>query len=61
MDPPIVKVIIHMLSSACLNAAGDAIVESRTMNVPTALQGHFNAASLTNTDHLTLCTFNFEV
>ena len=54
MDSPIVKVIIHMLSSACLNAAGDAIVGSRTMNVPMALQGHFNAASLTNTDHLTL-------
>ena len=54
MDPPIVKVIIHMLSSACLNAAGDAIVGSRTTNVPTALQGYFNAASLTNTGHLTL-------
>ena len=54
MDPPIVKVIIHVHSSACLDAAGDAIVESRTTNVPMALQGHFNTASLTNTDHLTL-------
>ena len=54
MDPQIVKVIIHVLSSACLNAAGDAIVGSRTMNVPMALQGHSNAASLTNTGHLAL-------
>ena len=54
MDPQIVKIIIHMLSSACMNATGDATVGSRTTNVPTALQGHFNAASLTNTGHLTL-------
>ena len=48
MDPQIVKVIIHVCSSTCLDAAGDAIVESRTTNVPTALQGRFDAASLTN-------------
>ena len=54
MDPQIVKVIIHMCSSTCLDAAGDTIVESRTTNVPTALQCHFDAASLTNTGHLTL-------
>ena len=54
MDPQIVKVIVHMHSSACLDAAGDAIVEFRTTNVPMALQGHFNAASLTSADHFTL-------
>ena len=43
--PQIVKVIVHVHSSACLDAAGDAIVESRTMNVPTALQGCFNTVS----------------
>ena len=31
MDPPIVKVIIHVHSSACLNAAGDAIVAEPRM------------------------------
>ena len=54
MDPQIVGIIFHMLSSACLNAAGDTMVGSRTTNVPTALQGHFNTASLTNTGHLAL-------
>ena len=54
MDPQIIEVIVHMHSSACLDTAGDAIVESRTMNVPTALQGHFNTASLTSADHFTL-------
>ena len=54
MDPQIVEVIFRMLSSACLNAAGDAIVGSRITNVPMALQGCFNAASLTNTGHLAL-------
>ena len=39
MDPQIFVIIFHMLSSACLNAAGDAIVRSRTTKVPTALQG----------------------
>ena len=51
MDPQIFVIIFHMLSSACLNAAGDAIVRSRTMKVPTALQGCVNVASLTNTGH----------
>ena len=55
------KIIVHMCSSACLDTAGDAIVRSRTMNVPMALQGHFNAASLTSAGHLTLQTLNFEV
>ena len=54
MDPQIVKVIVHMCSSACLDVAGDAIFESRTMNVPMALQGCFNAASLTSAGHFTL-------
>ena len=61
MDPQMVKVIIHMLSSACVNAAGDIIVRSRTTNVPMALQGHFNVSSLTSTGHLALQTFNFKV
>ena len=52
MDPQILGIIFHMLNSACMNAEGDAIVGSRTMKVPTALQGCFNAASLTNTGHL---------
>ena len=54
MDPQMIKVIVHMHGSACLDTAGDAIVESRTMNVPMALEGHFNAASLTSADHFTL-------
>ena len=54
MDPQIIKVIVHVHGSACLDTAGDTIAGSRTMNVPTALQGHFNAASLTSADHLTL-------
>ena len=53
-DPQIFVIIFHMLSSACMNAAGDAIVRSRTTKVPTALQGCFNIASLTNTGHLAL-------
>ena len=54
MDPQVVKVIVHMHGSACLDTAGDAIAGSRTTNVPTALQGRFNAASLTSADHFTL-------
>ena len=54
MDPQMIKVIVHMHSSACLDTAGDTIVGSRTTNVPMALQGHFNAASLTSADHFTL-------
>ena len=52
MDPQIVGIIFHMLDSACMNAEGDANVRSRTTKVPTALQGCFNVASLTNTGHL---------
>ena len=37
-----------------MNAEGDAMVRSRTTKVPMVLQGHFNAASLTNTGHLAL-------
>ena len=54
MDPQIIKVIVHVYSSACLDTAGDAIAGSRTMNVPMALQGCFHTASLTSADHLTL-------
>ena len=54
MDPQIIKVIVHVQGSACLDTAGDTIAGSRTANVPTALQGHFNAASLTSADHFTL-------
>ena len=54
MDPQIFGIIFHVLSSGCMNAAGDAVVRSRTMKVPMALQGCFNAASLTNTGHLAL-------
>ena len=54
MGPQIINIIVHMHSSACLDTTGDAIAGSRTMNVPMALQGHFNAASLTSADHLTL-------
>ena len=54
MDPQIFVIIFHMLNSACMNAAGDAIVRSRTTKVPMALQGCFNIASLTNTGHLAL-------
>ena len=54
MDPQIIKVIAHVHGSACLDTAGDAIAGSRTTNVPMALQGCFNAASLTSADHLTL-------
>ena len=54
MNPKIIRVIVHMQGSACLDTAGDAIAGSRTMNVPTALQGHLNAASLTSADQFTL-------
>ena len=54
MDPQIFVIIFHVLSSAWMNAAGDAIMRSRTMKVPMALQGCFNVASLTNTGHLAL-------
>ena len=54
MDPQIVGIIFHMVDSACMNAEGDANGVSRTMKVPTALQGCFNVASLTNTGHLAL-------
>ena len=54
MDPQIIKVIVHVHGSTCLDTAGDVIAGSRTMNVPMALQGYFNAASLTSADHLTL-------
>ena len=42
MNPQIVRVVVHMQGSACLDTAGDAIAGSRTMNVPMALQGCFN-------------------
>ena len=54
MGPQILGIIFHVLSSAYMNAAGEAVVGSRTMKVLMALQGHFNAASLTNTGHLAL-------
>ena len=54
MDPQIIKVIVHMQGSACLDTAGDVIARSRTINVPMALQGHLNAASLASADHFTL-------
>ena len=54
MDPQIIKVIVHMHGNACLDTVGDAIAGSRTTNVPMALQGHFNTASLTSADLLTL-------
>ena len=54
MNPQIIKVIVHMQGSACLDTAGDAITGSRTTNVLMALQGCLFAASLTCTDHFTL-------
>ena len=37
MNPQIIRVIVHMQGSACLDTAGDAIARSRTTNVPMAL------------------------